>query len=98
MIRNVTLNDAGLYTARDEIHALEASANLTVIGFCPFSFYVYSLLCIDNMFCIKTVTAAGGYYLQPVLCGSVDPSDCDMNKFACQLSFCQYAARDISPI
>jgi len=36
VIRNVTLNDAGLYTARDEIHALEASANLTVIGFCPF--------------------------------------------------------------
>lgn len=31
VIRNVTLNDAGLYTARDEIHALEASANLTVI-------------------------------------------------------------------
>ena len=32
VIRNVTLNDAGVYTARDEINQLEASANFTVIG------------------------------------------------------------------
>ena len=32
LIRDVTLNDAGLYIARDEIHVREASAKLTVIG------------------------------------------------------------------
>jgi len=32
VIRNIRLRDAGLYTASDEIHALHASANLTVIG------------------------------------------------------------------
>jgi len=32
VIRNIGLADAGLYTASDEIHALRASANLTVIG------------------------------------------------------------------
>ena len=32
VIRDVTLNDAGLYIVRDEIHGREASAKLTVIG------------------------------------------------------------------
>jgi len=44
VIREVKLSDAGLFIARDAIHGLEASANLTVIGQLPHFYSRYYVI------------------------------------------------------
>ena len=58
LIRSVRLDDAGLYTATDEIRELEASANLTVIGFYPLLFYYGVLRSVRMSVCLCVCLSA----------------------------------------
>ena len=69
LIRSVRLNDACLYTAKDEIRELEASANLTVIGFYPFLFYygVSRSVCLSVCLCVcVSVCLSASISLEPL--------------------------------